>query len=139
MSGDRHDQGRFVFEEWHNRTAAGDLEGLLELYTDEAVFESPLVPRLLDRDLGVINGKDELRAFFRLARVGPPPDLARGYRTGSFHFDGRTLVWEYPRATPTGDQFDLAESMDLQDGRIAHHRVYWGWKGAPVLWKRSEP
>src|SRR5438067_5124689 len=41
--------GRFIFEEWHRRTAAADLAGLLELYAEDATFESPLVPRLLDR------------------------------------------------------------------------------------------
>jgi steroid Delta-isomerase len=43
------------------------------------------------------------RFVFEAWRSRPPGDLARGYRTGSFHFDGRTLVWEYPRATPIGD------------------------------------
>jgi hypothetical protein len=131
------EQGRFMFEEWHRRTAAADLQGLLDLYAEDVTFESPLVPRLLDRESGVVTGKDDLRSFFLLARGGPPRNLARGFRTGAFQFDGRTPVWEYPRATPNCDQFDLAESMDLQDGRIVHHRVYWGWKGAPILCNRS--
>jgi hypothetical protein len=37
------------------------------------------------------------------------------------------------RATPDGDQIDLVEVMDLSDGLIAHHRVYWGWIGFRTL------
>lgn len=43
------------------------------------------------------------------------------------------MTWEYPRATPQGDQVDLVEVMDIDDGLIAHHRVYWGWVGFKVL------
>jgi hypothetical protein len=42
-------------------------------------------------------------------------------------------MWEYPRATPDGDQMDFAEVMDIRDGLIQHHRVYWGWFGVGVL------
>jgi hypothetical protein len=42
-------------------------------------------------------------------------------------------MWEYPRATPTGEQVDLAEVMDLRSPQIAHHRIYWGWSGMQLL------
>ncbi len=43
-------------------------------------------------------------------------------------------VWEYPALTPHGAcQLDLAEVMDLQGGRIVHHRIYWGWYGVESL------
>jgi steroid Delta-isomerase len=127
------EQPPFVYEEWPRRVAAADLEGVLDLYDHEAVFESPLVARLFRRDSGYVQGREDLRAFFLRAAQGPPPELPRGHRSGRYFFDGRTLAWEYPRATPDGDQFDLAEFMDLEDGRIVHHRVYWGWKGLPIL------
>jgi hypothetical protein len=28
---------------------------------------------------------------------------------------------------------DFAEVMELRDGLIARHRVYWGWKGVGML------
>ena len=37
------------------------------------------------------------------------------------------------RATPDGDQIDLVEVMDVSDGLITHHRVYWGWVGFRTL------
>jgi ketosteroid isomerase-like protein len=57
------EQGRFMYEEWHRRTAAADLQGLLDLYAEDVTFESPLVSRLLDRESGVVTGKDDLRSF----------------------------------------------------------------------------
>jgi hypothetical protein len=36
-------------------------------------------------------------------------------------FDGHTLIWEYPRQTPGGDQVDLVEVMELDGARISHH------------------
>jgi len=47
--------------------------------------------------------------------------------------DGRTLMWEYPRVTPDGTQVDLVEVMELEDGLIRRHRVYWGWYGLRTL------
>jgi hypothetical protein len=46
---------------------------------------------------------------------------------------GKLLVWEHPRKTPTGEQVDLFESMDIEDDLILYHRVYWGWKGFQAL------
>jgi hypothetical protein len=28
---------------------------------------------------------------------------------------------------------DIVEVMEIRDGLIAHHRVYWGWVGAGML------
>jgi len=60
---------------------------------------------------------------------------ARGaFFTPEADFDGQTLMWECLRAHPDGgDQVDLAEVMDLRGPQIAHHRIYWGWFGTPLL------
>ena len=55
------------------------------------------------------------------------------YRTGLFFSNGRHLTWEYPRLTPSGAQVDLFESMDIENGLIVYHRVYWGWQGLKAL------
>ncbi|MHB8448872.1 MAG: nuclear transport factor 2 family protein [Mycobacteriales bacterium] len=127
----------FVFTEWDRRTRAGDIDGLLELYTPDAVFESPLAARILDQPSGVLRGHDQLRVFFERGTHGRPHDLARFWRTGRYQFDGHTLTWEYPRATPDGDQLDLVEIMDLAGPRITHHRIYWGWAGTPQLTRNN--
>ncbi|EGR7295558.1 hypothetical protein I7969_004257 [Salmonella enterica] len=60
-------------------------------------------------------------------------DLAQWYRTGTLFVNGHQLVWEYPRNAPQGEQTDLIEMMEIKNGLIAYHRVYWGWYGVRLL------
>ncbi len=128
----------FVYHEWDRRTRAHDIDGLLELYLPGAILESPLIPRILDQESGVVTGHEQIRPFFQRGSDSRPNELVRWYRTGLYQFDGQTLIWEYPRQTPKGDQVDLAEVMDLKGPQISHHRIYWGWFGTPLL-TRSTP
>lgn len=57
----------------------------------------------------------------------------RWYRNERYHFDGKTLIWEYPRQAPDWEQLDLIEVMELENGLIALHKVYWGFKGVGEL------
>ncbi len=125
-------QIRHIYERWHASVVARDLDGLVALYADDAVLETPLA--LKSRGTGVLTGKAEIRPFFEAGFRTLQHELARWHRApGVFFVNGRQLVWEYPRATPQGDQIDLVEVMDIADGRIAHHRVYWGWVGFGLL------
>ncbi len=125
------EQAQFVFEQWHRRITARDGTALAALYTDDAVLESPLVPRTLDVDSGIVRGRPAIDAFLVKITQSRPGDeeLPSLYRTGDFAFDGETLIWEYPRDTPNGDQLDLVEVMELDGPRIRRHRIYWGWRG----------
>lgn len=127
------DDAQFIHDEWHRRTLAGDIEALLALYRGDATLESPLVPRVMDSASGVLRGHAELREFFERGTRGRPNELVRFRRSGRFLFDGERLMWEYPRQTEVGDQVDLVEVMDLDGPQIAHHRIYWGWFGIPLL------
>jgi len=42
-------------------------------------------------------------------------------------------MWEYPRSTPSGEQMDFVEVMDIENGLIRRHCVYWGWYGVRLL------
>jgi len=120
---------RHIYEQWHATVVAGDIDGLMALYAEDAVFETPLVLTVLQKTEGVLRGKAAIRSFFEVGLGHRKSGLGRWYRTGTFFSNGRQLVWEYPRDTPQGDQVDLAEIMDIAAGLIAHHRVYWGWMG----------
>jgi steroid Delta-isomerase len=124
-----------IHREWHERAIARDTEGLLALYAAEAVLESPLVPAILDdRASGVLRGHGELHGFFEEGARRRPNDLVRWHRSDVWLTDGnRLLVWEYPRDAPDGDQVDLVEVMEVADGLIQHHRIYWGWFGTALL------
>lgn len=48
-------------EAWNTR----DLEAILEHFTDDVVFTSPLAQRILEGSNGIVRGKDALRAYWR--------------------------------------------------------------------------
>ena len=124
---------RAIYEQWHEYARTGNVDALVELYAEDATFESPLVPVLTDAELHICRGHNEIRRFLDQGVQRRPNELVRWYRTGEFLTNGTTLVWEYPRATPDGQQIDICEVMEINDGKIAAHRIYWGWFGCSVL------
>jgi hypothetical protein len=131
---------RRIYDGWHNAVVARDLAAVTALYAEDALFESPLIlavrPELGE---GILRDRAAISAFFAqgfaTAANGPGAPFGRWYRTGVFFANGRQLTWEYPRATPEGDQIDLMEMMEIGAGLIRHHRVYWGWVGVRALSK----
>jgi hypothetical protein len=121
-----------VYRDWDDALGRKDADAAAQLYARDCVLESPLVCHLLTSDRGVVEGRERLREFIRMVFERTPPARKR-YREG-FFTNGRKLIWEYPRATPGGDQMDFVESMELNDeGLIRRHCVYWGWYGVNVL------
>ena len=129
------DHCKRVYRQWHDCAKARNLDGLLCLYAHDAVLETPLVQAIYnERPDGVLRGLQEIRPFFAEAVSRPLNELVRWYRTGRWLTDGqRVLAWEYPRATPQGDQVDLVEVMEIAEGLIQSHRVYGGWLGTSLL------
>ena len=134
MTGNTDAEIRHVYERWHETILNRDLDRLMALYAEDAILETPLIlVTLRDSTEGILKGKAEIRPFFEAGLHKLQNDLGRWYRTGTFFSNGRQLTWEYPRDTPHGDQVDLVEVMDIENGLIAHHRVYWGWVGFKAL------
>jgi len=127
-------QIRHIYDRWQETIIRRDLDGLIALYAEDAIFETPaILVTLADRTQGILRGKSEIRPFFEAGFRKLGNELSRWHRTGLFFSNGRQLTWEYPRQTPQGDQVDLVEVMDVANGLIAHHRVYWGWVGFQTL------
>jgi hypothetical protein len=120
-----------VYHAWDDALGRKDVAAAVSLYAEDATLESPLVRHLTGADRGVIQGHEALRAFVIKVFASQPPQRQR-HRAG-FFTDGRVLMWEYPRIAETGEQIDLVEVMDLSDGLIQRHRVYWGWFGLRLL------
>ena len=57
------DAARFA-QEWLAAWNAHDLERILAHWSDDCVFSSPLVPRLLGEPSGTVRGKEALRAYW---------------------------------------------------------------------------
>jgi ketosteroid isomerase-like protein len=120
-----------VYREWDRAWSNNDLEAMLALYSEDATLESPLIPHLIGGNKGICHGREEIRKLLETA-APRKPETRTFYRKGYFT-DGRMLVWEYPRATPDGEQMDFLEIMEVENGLIQYHRVYWGWRGFEVI------
>ena len=127
------DEIRYIYEKWHEYAKARDVEALIALYADHAVFESPLVPAILDRTNGVLNGKDDIKFFLQEGTKRRPNELVKWFRRGDYLTNGRLLVWEYPRQTDEGEQIDILELMEIENWLIQQHRISWGWKGCLMI------
>ena len=138
MSTNTDAQIRNIYERWHETIVARDLPGLKALYAEDAIFERPAVLALNGTGSGVLKGRAEIEAYFAVFFRKLDRSVVDWYRSGTFFSDGRLLTWEYPRESPRGDQNDVVEWMEVRDGLIAHHRVYWGWVGMRTLLGASE-
>lgn len=121
-----------VFHAWDEALGAKDLDASMALYHPDATLESPLVCHLLGTAEGVVRGRENIREFVGEKVFPHQPAKRRRFRAG-FFTDGSLLTWEYPRQTPDGDQMDIVEVMEIRDGLIVHHRVYWGWVSVGML------
>ena len=124
---------RRIWKAWHEASVDRDQSTLLSLYAEDAILESPMIPMVLNQESGIIRSREKIRVFLDQARrhvalSGGPRTPMRWWREDSFFSAGNTLIWEYPRQTPEGDQIDIVEVMRIENGLIQHHRVYWGWK-----------
>jgi len=120
-----------IYRLWDDALGKKDLEASLALYAEDASIESPLVQHLMKTKEGIVRGKHALRDFITRVFATNPPQRKR-FKQG-FFTDGRMLTWEYPRSSPEGQQMDLVEVMEIEDGLIKRHRVYWGWYALNVL------
>ena len=121
-----------IYHDWDKALSDDDVEALLALYAPDAVLESPAVPLTMGTESGVCRGHDELRPLLERVAARKPP-LRTYYRTGYLTDGERTMIFEYPRATPQGEQMDFVEVMEIADGLIQRHCVYWGWRGVKVI------
>ena len=120
-----------IHVEWDEALKNNDTERLLSIYAPDAIVESPVISHLLGRDSGIVRGHTELRHILELVAARKPA-IRKHYKKKIFT-DGKTLMWEYPRATPDGEQIDFVEVMDIKNNLIQYHRVYWGWYGLNIL------
>ncbi|GKX58065.1 nuclear transport factor 2 family protein [Leminorella grimontii] len=123
-----------IWAEWHRAASTSDQAALINLYADDAILESPLVPAILDeKSDGILRGRKEIKRFLDEGAKRRPNPLVRWYRSDRWFSVGDTLIWEYPRQTPDGEQLDILEVMEIRNGKIQHQRIYWGWKGCSLI------
>ena len=121
-----------IYHDWDEALSNDDVDALIALYAPDAVLESPAVPLTTGAETGVCRGHNELRPLLEQVAARKPA-LRTYYRTGYLTDGERTMIFEYPRATPDGEQMDFVEVMEIVDGLIQRHCVYWGWRGVKVI------
>ena len=121
-----------IYHDWDKALSEDDVDALLALYDPDAILESPAVPLTMGTASGVCPGHKELRPLLERVAARKPP-LRTYHRTGYLTDGARTMIFEYPRATPDGEHMDVVEVMEIADGLIQRHRVYWGWRGVKVI------
>lgn len=121
-----------IYHDWDEALSNNDVDALIALYAPDVHFESPAVPLTMGGDSGVCRGHAELRPVLEQVAARKPP-LRTYYRTGYLTDGSRTMIFEYPRDAPDGEQMDFVEVMEIADGLIQRHCVYWGWRGVKVI------
>lgn len=128
-----NDDHRAIWEAWHEASVERDIDRLISLYAEDAILEAPLIPAVMEQESGIVFGRAGILAFLNKARQKGASSVSHRVPMHWFRKDhlfsaGDTLIWEYPRETPDGDQMDIVEVMKIVSGLIVQHRVYWGWK-----------
>lgn len=126
-----------IYEKWHLYAKNREVLELINLYDENAVLESPLIPRILNIESGILKGKKEILKFLEEGTKRRPNELVRWYRNGDYYINNDTLIWEYPRETPEGNQIDILELIKIKENKIINHRIYWGWFGTETLIKSA--
>ncbi|MDP2345833.1 MAG: nuclear transport factor 2 family protein [Deltaproteobacteria bacterium] len=109
---------------WLERFNARDLEGLLDLYTDDAVHVSPKLRERQPETQGEIRGKAALSAWWK-GSFERLPQLR--YEERRIAADGDSVFLEYLRKVPGEPDLVVAELYVVDEGgKIARSHVFHG-------------
>lgn len=116
-----------VYRAWDAAIAAGDIASLVNLYAPDAEIESPLIYEFTGSKTGTLRGRDVFYAFYKqVARS--QMNVIRPKHHDDYLARGRSILWEYPRVTSSGERSEFVESWEFNEQyEIRSHRVYWGW------------
>jgi hypothetical protein len=120
-----------IYLDWDKALSEDDIDALAALYAPDVHFESPAVPLAMDNESGVCHGLEGLRPVLERVAARKPP-LRTYHRTGYLSDGKRTMIFEYPRDAPDGEQMDFVEVMEIAEGLIQRHSVSWGWRGIKI-------
>ena len=110
-----------VARRWLAASNAGDVEAMIDLYSEEAVHESPKVKRTMPGSDGKLVGKAALREWWVQSIRGVP---GLNYELSALTSDDSRAVIEYVRRAPGQEAFAVAEIFEIRAGKIVHSIVY---------------
>ena len=108
---------------WFEAFNAKALENLLALYADDAEHFSPKLKIRMPETNGLVKGKDAMRQWWQDAFDRLP----------TLHYNVKTLTansyrvfMEYTRTVAGEPDMQVAEVLEIKDGKIVFSRVYHG-------------
>jgi limonene-1,2-epoxide hydrolase len=110
-------------EKWMKAFNDQNLEELLELYHSQARHFSPRLKQRQPETGGLITGTDQLRAWWRDAFERMP---GLKYRLNKLTADESQVFMEYTRVAPGEPDQEVAEVLEIRNGKILFSRVYLG-------------
>ena len=112
-----------IARQWFTAFNTDQLEQLLSLYDDNAQHYSPKLKLRQPETNGLISGKAALRAWWQDA-FERLPELH--YRVTSLTANEARVFMEYEREVPGEAVLQVAEVLEIKEGKIVASRVYHG-------------
>jgi len=110
-----------IARQWFDAFNEHNLEKLLALYDDNARHYSPKLKLRQPETLGLIKGKESLRAWWRdsFERLS-----SLQYHPTRFIDDDNAIFMEYTRYVDGEDSITVGEVLEISGGLIVASRVY---------------
>ncbi len=106
---------------WFEAFNAHNLDKLLSLYDDEATHYSPKLKAAQPETNGFIEGKLALQNWWKEAFANLP---TLQYHVTSLTANTDRVFMEYNRNVANSPSMQIAEVLDIRDGKIVASRVY---------------
>lgn len=108
---------------WFEAFNTKDLDGLLALYSNEAIHFSPKLKIRQPETKGLIVGKEAMRIWWQDAFDRLP---TLNYQVTSLTANNNRVFMEYIRQVEKEEDMLIAEVLEIKDGKIIASRVYHG-------------
>lgn len=114
---------KIIANEWFAAFNEHDLEKLLALYDNDAKHYSPKLKIRRPETNGLVAGKAALRSWWQDAFERLP---ALHYTQTSLTANEERVFMEYTRQVPNEEDMQVAEVLEIKEGKIVASRVYHG-------------
>lgn len=109
--------------QWFEAFNAKQLDKLLSLYAEDAEHFSPKLKARQPETNGIVKGHDAMRAWWQDAFDRLP---TLNYKVATLTANGDRVFMEYTRTVQGEDDMNVAEVLEIKEGKIVASRVYHG-------------
>ena len=112
-----------IANQWLAAFNAHNIVSLLELYDETACHFSPKLKLQHPETQGLITGKPALQQWWQEAFKRLP---MLKYTLTSLTANDKRVFMQYIRSVPSEDDMEVAEVLEIKDGKIIFSKVYHG-------------